>query len=462
MKPAFQYFLQRRYPVSNPVENPIGIGDGNSNINSDTATTTVTTTTTTTSATTTPVAKVTPQTLVLAVGVAILAVVIAQLSVWGINAISNLVFLGAFSVEEIDATNSGIDLGIIALPLVGVLIWVLVNKFTKGRLNSWLQPLCAVIGMGTGIPLGTEGVVIGASMALESTGSNKQAGISNNAQKQQKLVITSGFVAGIAYLFGSPFAAAVLAIELFGVASAPLNILALVLSAGIGGLSRYYFLGGAAVFAMHDVLPPSVSAVAGYAVTGIITGLLGVGYTALAKLVRKFVTGNDASANNAVSGKAIWLALAAGLITGICGYYAPEMLGPGWNNITNLINASVTLWILLALGVIKLIAWIIASGSKIPGGNILPLMILGGAAGLFTTFMLQVMFPAVHLDPGVAALVGMMAMLAAGLRILPAAILLGLEIARQGHVLLPLIAAVVLAYGVAFLFGRPRKVANNG
>lgn len=402
MRPILQTFLRNRFPISNPA---LCLPEQTAEK---------------------PGAKV----LILS----LLAAVAGALAAWGIwlgmNAINNLVFLGEQSTQPFDPTRSGLGVGIIAIPVTGVLVMLLVNRFTNGFVRAWLQPVLVVIGMGTGIPLGPEGAV---------------AGVGEIAGKQYRLAGIAAIVAGIACLFGSPFAAVLLAVEILGVASAPVNILVLVLSGGIGYYG-YTIIAGLAspVFPMaQDVLPASPMALAGYAFTGLITGLVAIFCVRICNSLSRF--------------KAWWLPLGAALIIGISGYFAPEMLGPGWNSVGDLLNGKVTLWVLLVLSVIKFIAWLAAAGSKIPGGNMLPLMIMGGALGLFTALILQMAFPAVHLNAGVAALVGMMAMLASACRVWPAAIMLGLEITRQGHALLPLICAVTVAYGVSFLLARRRN-----
>jgi H+/Cl- antiporter ClcA len=77
-------------------------------------------------------------------------------------------------------------------------------------------------------------------------------------------------------------------------------------------------------------------------------------------------------------------------------------------------------------------------------------MAIGGSFGLFITFLLQFMFPAVHLNFAVAALVGMAAMLAGGNRVLIAAIFLAIETTHATNALMPVICACTSAWLVNY------------
>jgi H+/Cl- antiporter ClcA len=81
---------------------------------------------------------------------------------------------------------------------------------------------------------------------------------------------------------------------------------------------------------------------------------------------------------------------------------------------------------------------------------------MGGAFGLFITLLLQYIVPSVPLNFSVAALIGMAAMLAGGIRILPAAIIFAFETTHERHAILPLICACTAAYLVSFLLSKRR------
>jgi H+/Cl- antiporter ClcA len=149
----------------------------------------------------------------------------------------------------------------------------------------------------------------------------------------------------------------------------------------------------------------------------------------------------------------------AALITGVFGYLFPMLLGSGYEYIDDLLLGHVSLQFLVVMVVGKLLLMSIVVGSGIPGGTMAPLLVSGGALGLFVTFLLQLMFPAVQLNYAVAALVGMTAMFAGGNRVLPAAIFFAIETTHATTALLPVICACTVAYLVVFLLAK-KKVAQ--
>lgn len=384
----------------------------------------------------------TPRVLCLSLLAAANAAVLAQCLLLLINGLMNLSFLGRFSLEEADPTDTGLGIFIIAIPVLGALLAILLIRYC--RQNHLIEPLCMGIYIGTGIPLGIEGAVFASSYIFSNFTKNKW----RTTYPERRILAAAGIVSGIAYLFGSPVAAVALALELLLVEFTLGSIFPLILAGVVGASFHFLYRGMEPVFAIPEVPVATASALLGYVATGVIVGFVAVFVTrtvsGISWVFRKLPV------------PLLWRPLVGAVIIGVMGYFAPEMLGMGYGHISDLLLGKVTLQLLFIVGIVKFIAWTVALGSGTPGGTVLPLLLMGGAFGLFITLLLQFMMPDVPLNFSVAALIGMAAMLAGGLRILPAAIFFAIETTHERHAILPLICACTAAYLVSFLLSKRR------
>jgi H+/Cl- antiporter ClcA len=391
----------------------------------------------------------TPRVLCLSLLAAANAAVLAQCLLLLVNGIMQLSFLGRFSLEEADPADTGLGIFVTGIPVVGALLVILLIRYgiravKRGKQGYLIQPLCTGIYIGTGIPLGIEGAVIASSYIFSNFTKNKW----RTTYPERRILVAAGIVSGIAYLFGSPVAALVLAVELLLVEFTLSSILPLIVAGAVGACFHYLYRGIEPVFTIPEVPVPTASALLGYVATGVIVGFIAV-------FVTKTVAGISW-----VFGKLplplLWRPLIGAVIIGVMGYFMPDILGMGYGHISDLLMGKVTLQLLFVVGIVKFIAWSVALGSGTPGGTVLPLLLMGGAFGLFITLLLQYIVPSVPLNFSVAALIGMAAMLAGGIRILPAAIIFAFETTHERHAILPLICACTAAYLVSFLLSKRR------
>ncbi|HEY2586543.1 MAG TPA: chloride channel protein [Tepidisphaeraceae bacterium] len=147
-----------------------------------------------------------------------------------------------------------------------------------------------------------------------------------------------------------------------------------------------------------------------------------------------------------------WPAIGA-VAVGVIGYFAPDTLGVGYDNITRAISAdtssSVALKGLAVLWVLKFVSWAIALGSGTSGGTLAPLFTIGGALGALPGAGAAHLFPGHNIDPRVAALVGMAALFAGASRALLTSVVFAFETTLQPLGLLPLLGGCSAAYFVS-------------
>ncbi|RZK56586.1 MAG: CBS domain-containing protein, partial [Pedobacter sp.] len=162
----------------------------------------------------------------------------------------------------------------------------------------------------------------------------------------------------------------------------------------------------------------------------------------------------------------MWWPAIGGFAVGIIGYYQPNTLGVGYDNITNVLSGNVTLTLLLTLSLFKFLSWAIALGSGTSGGTLAPLLTIGGACGAIIGSFILGLFPNAQISLSMAALIGMSAMFAGASRAYLTSIAFALEATMQSEALLPLLGACTASYLVSFFFMEntimTEKIARRG
>ncbi|MBW8685877.1 chloride channel protein [Chitinophaga rhizophila] len=331
------------------------------------------------------------------------------------------------------------DILILIVPVITALIISCLLHYTGNLSAKKIRPIQSILMICSGIPLGLEGPLTDMPFSISTSNS-----------RRIHILSVACMTAGLAFLFGAPLMAVALSIELLIVELTWLGIIAAIAGGGTGFLLRYMLIGETAIWSMPDVPSANIHMLLGYIVAGVLAGLL------------VLPTGKLMSLTNALFqrlplNKLWWPVLAAGIV-GITGYYLPETFGAGYDHIEAMLNGQITLQFLVIMMIGKLVLMAIVIASGIPGGTMAPLIVAGGAAGIFITFLLQFAFPGVHLHVAVAALVGMSAMFSAGNRVLLSAILFAIETTHALNALLPVICACTAAYTVVYLLTK-RKTA---
>ena len=162
----------------------------------------------------------------------------------------------------------------------------------------------------------------------------------------------------------------------------------------------------------------------------------------------------------------MWWPALGGLVVGLVGYVMPQTLGVGYANIAAIVNGQLGLAALALLCLLKLVSWSVALGSGTSGGTLAPLFTIGGAIGGVIGLDLVAWLPQLHVDPRVAALVGMAALFAGASRAFLTSVVFAFETTQQPNALLPLLGACAMAYLISGLLMRntimTEKIARRG
>jgi H+/Cl- antiporter ClcA len=314
---------------------------------------------------------------------------------------------------------------------------VLYNKSRIQPRLMILKPLSAAIAIGTGGPFGLEGPIIATGGAMGSV----LGQFMPSTPDERKTLLGAGAAAGMAATFGSPISAVLLAVELLLFEYRARSFVPVALAAAAATAVRLALVGPAPAFPMTDLLPAGPSALALCAVVGAAAGALSAPVTqALFKM-------EDVFAKLPIHW-ALWPAL-GGVAVGLIGLVAPRSLGVGYDNITDILSGRIVGWAVVALCAAKFASWAIALGSGTSGGTLAPLFTVGGGFGAAVGLGLAHLFPGAHLDPRMAALVGMAALFTGASRAMLTSIVFAVEATRQPWGILPLLAGCAVAYIVS-------------
>jgi H+/Cl- antiporter ClcA len=411
----------------------------------------------------------------LAIGLGLVVGCVARLLTMLIGLVTNLTFHQVWSTALTSPEGHRLGAWVIVVPAIGGIAvgmmarWgsrairghgipeameqVLTNESRIPARMTWLKPLSSAIAIGTGGPFGAEGPIIATGGALGSFLGQRLP----VSEHERKTLLAAGAAAGMAAIFSAPLSAVLLSIELLLFERRARSLLPVALAAATGTGVRFALEGPGPVFPMPALSAVAPQALVVYAVLGLLMGVAGV-------LITRLTYGIEDAFEKLPIHWMWWPAL-GGLVVGAVGYVMPATLGVGYDNITNVISGRLGLTAMLMLAVAKLVSWSVALGSGTSGGTLAPLFTVGGALGGACGVVLA-MWPSLHVDPHMAALIGMAALFAGASRALMTSAVFVFETTMQPHALLPLLAACTTAYIVSGLMMRhtimTEKIARRG
>jgi CBS domain-containing protein len=162
----------------------------------------------------------------------------------------------------------------------------------------------------------------------------------------------------------------------------------------------------------------------------------------------------------------MWWPAVGALAVGIVGLIAPDTLGVGYYNISNILSNRLTFGAIVMLCSFKFVSWGIALGSGTSGGTLAPLFTIGGGCGAVCGILIANVAPNLGVDARIAALVGMAAIFAGASRAMLASAVFAFETTLQPLGLLPLLGGCAAAYLASSLLMRnsimTEKIARRG
>ena len=304
--------------------------------------------------------------------------------------------------------------------------------------------LCCSASLATGMALGREGpsVQIGAGLASVIA---RNTGLST---KQVKALVPVGCSAALAAAFNTPIAAVLFSLEeIMGDLNATVLGTA-VLSSATSWMVLHLVLGDDPLFHVtgYRLINPWELAV--YAVLGLVGGLGSTVFVKLLLCLREWFA--------QLPRNTVWFQpVAGGLAVGIMGYFAPNVMGVGYNFVEQVLNGDVVLKTVIVLGVLKIIATAMCYSSGNAGGIFGPSLFIGAMMGAAVGSIAHTLFPSVTAGPGAYALVGMGTAFAGIVRTPLTSVIMIFEVTRDYTIIVPLMVSNLIAY---FIASRLQKV----
>jgi len=298
--------------------------------------------------------------------------------------------------------------------------------------------VCCVVALASGIPLGREGPAVYIGAGLASTIA-RRLGLS---RAQVRSLVPVGGAAALSAAFNTPIAAVLFSLEeIVGDLHAPV-LGSVVIASATAWMVLHLVLGDTPLFHVpgyHLVSPAELGA---YVVLGIVGGLCSVAFVKLLLWLRaRFAKLPTAS---------LWIQpVIGGLTVGIFGYFVPQVLGVGYDQVERVLNGDVVLKAAVVLAVLKIIATSVAYASGNAGGIFGPTLFIGSMVGASVGAVAHLLFPESTAGPGAYALVGMGTAFAGVIRAPLTSVIMIFEVTRDYTIIVPLMVANLIAFYIS-------------
>jgi CIC family chloride channel protein len=233
------------------------------------------------------------------------------------------------------------------------------------------KPILSAVVIGTGSPFGAEGPIVQTGAALGSLLGQWWP----VRGEERAAFVAAGAAAGMTGVFGTPLAAALLALELLGTGFARQRVASVLVTVAVAAALRRPVLGARPLFALAAGPALGLSTLPGALAYGVVAGLEGAGLTwalyALEGLYARWVRA------------AGWRPLVGAAAVGVLGRLDPRVLGVGYFWIRAVLAGRLGGASLARLAAAKAAAWLLALASGTVGGVLAPLFLVGGASGGF-------------------------------------------------------------------------------
>ncbi len=307
-----------------------------------------------------------------------------------------------------------------------------------GRLRYWRMPLktlAAMLSLGVGASLGVEApsVQIGANLG-SMFGQRLRL-----SEDRVRLLVAAGSASAIAAVFRAPIAGVFFALEIILTGDFTVSSFGVVvLSAVVSSVFTQAVLGGGPEFGALDYNMGGPLEVPFYVLLGLLLAPVGV-------LFIRSVFWQEHLWQRVRLSRPLKAAL-AGVFMGIIGIFLPQLLGTGREAMIEVLNgAPYALGLLLALGLVKVLATTFCLGGGFVGGMFGPALYIGTmVGGAFGVAVARIAPASVVGDVGAYAIAGMAAMLASIVRAPITSIVLVFELTNDYHLIVPIMLTTVV------------------
>ena len=302
-----------------------------------------------------------------------------------------------------------------------------------------------ISGIGGGLALGREGPTIQMGAAV----GKMVSGWFSSTPRERRTLIAAGSGAGLAAAFNAPVSGLIFVLEEMERNFSQGVFAVTLIASAVADVTTRMLLGQLPVFHVEVASIPSLTALPVALVLGAIAGVLGVAFN------RGLVWSLSSFERLRHLPPAV-IGAAVGSVVGVVALVAPGSVGGGNRLIERILAGEASLYGLIGFFVLRFALTMASYGCGAPGGIFAPLLVLGSAIGLGVGGVAAGLFPQAVEHPESFAVVGMAAYFSAIVRAPLTGIVLIVEMTGNYSLVLPLLVACLVAYGVAdFLGDRP-------
>lgn len=300
-----------------------------------------------------------------------------------------------------------------------------------------LKVLASSLTIGVGGAAGREGPIVQVGSALGST----LGQVLHFSAERTRTLVACGAAAGIAATFNAPIAGTIFALEVILGRFTSRYFGAVVISAVAASVIGRAYLGAEPAFVVPAYPLHHLGELPIYVVLGFLAALVAVLFIRLLYRAEGFFDDWQISLPYKT---ALGMLLTAGVGLLIPGRL---VLGPGMELIgeTLATDFDMSLTLMGALLFLKLLATTFTLGSGNSGGVFAPGLFMGAMLGGLVGNVANTLWPAVAVDPGAYAIVGMAAVFSGAARAPITAVLIVFEMSNDYKLILPLMLATVLS-----------------
>jgi CIC family chloride channel protein len=179
-----------------------------------------------------------------------------------------------------------------------------------------------------------------------------------------------------------------------------------------------------------------------YAVLGVVGGLGSVAFVKLLLRLRKGF--------HALPRSTVWIQpVVGGLTVGVLGYFVPQVLGVGYDQVDRVLSGDAILTVVITLAVLKIVATAVCYASGNAGGIFGPSMFIGAMIGGAVGQVAHRLLPGSTGGPGAYALVGMGTAFAGIIRTPLTSVIMIFEVTRDYTIIVPLMISNLIAFYIS-------------
>ncbi len=317
-----------------------------------------------------------------------------------------------------------------------------------------IKAVASSICIGSGGSVGREGPIVQIGSSLGSS----LGQIFHLSRDRMKILVACGAGGGIAATFNAPLAGIFFALEIILRSYAPRHLSSVVLSSVLATVISRRYLGDTPAFVVPAYQLHSPWEILFYLVFGLLAAVMA--YLFIVTLYKS----EDIFDKIPIPG--FLKPALGGLIIGVIGLYYPQIFGVGYKSIELALYGKVTALLALILVFAKLLATSITLGSGGSGGIFAPSLFIGAMLGVVFSKITMIFFPAIAINTGASAMIGMAAVFAGAAQAPISAILILFEMTGDYKIILPLMTAVVISTLVLRKWSREsiytKKLARRG